>query len=85
MPDPFNEMVCGQCGGDTWKVQSQGSKGRSLQGRALQDLALVCQGCGSVTHLVPISGISVEWGRPEQGEKDDGILCPGDWKEASHG
>lgn len=42
-------------------------------------------GCGSVSHLVPRTYISTEWGRPAEGEKDDGVIAPMGWKRDAEG
>lgn len=65
------EMACGSCAGDSWRVMVQHGEWGA------HDVALVCQGCGSVTHLVPRTHISVEWGRA--GEKADGVMAPMPW------
>lgn len=61
----WKEQSCGACGESKWRVRALESK---LAGHgAYRDLALVCTGCGSVTHLVPRTFISAEWGREAEG------------------
>lgn len=79
----WKEQSCGACGESKWRVRALESK---LAGHgAYRDLALVCTGCGSVTHLVPRTFISAEWGREAEGEKDAGVLCALPWKRDPEG
>jgi hypothetical protein len=74
---PWKEMSCGNCGESKHRIKVQMNNGE--HGCPVMDIAAVCCGCGSVTHIVPIVGLMMEWGNKEEGERDDGVLAPMDW------
>ena len=79
----WSEQSCGGCGEAKFRVRALIS---NLAGHgAYRDLALVCTGCGSVTHLLPRTFIDAQWGRPEEGEKNDGVLCALPWNRDTEG
>jgi hypothetical protein len=76
------EHSCGACGESKWRIRALVEQ----HGHAnFKDIALVCTGCGSVSHLVPATFIAAEWGREEEGEKSDGLVCPLPWKRDDEG
>ena len=75
----WKEMACGGCGEAKHRAKALGDSPR------FTDIALVCTGCGSVTHLIPRTFISDEWGRPADGEQDKGKLANLLWKRDSQG
>lgn len=73
------ELSCGACGAADMRLRALGDhRGRNDN---WIEVDAICQGCGSVTHLAPGSRPRIEksWGRPERGEKDDGLLCAMPW------
>lgn len=78
----YDEQSCGGCGCGVFRIRAARSQ---LGAVSLADVALVCCGCGSVTHLVPRTFIDVAWGRPQEGEKDDGVLAPMSWPRDEQG
>lgn len=76
-PEPWTELSCGACGGADMRLRGRRA---STSGR-WNDVACICVGCGSVTHIVPRAPeFTFDWGRKQDGERDDGLLCAMPWK-----
>jgi hypothetical protein len=76
MASEWQEHSCGGCGEAKHRIKALPRRDGS---RGFRDVALICTGCGSVTHLLPQSAILEEWGREKEGEKNDGIIAPMEW------
>lgn len=74
----FEELSCGACG--KAQMRLRGRKAEHGGHGTYSDIAAVCTGCGSVTHLVvPQPAVQLAWGRRAEGEKNDGVLCSMPW------
>jgi hypothetical protein len=73
-----SELACGACGCAEHRIRGVQHPTR----RSFVELVTVCCGCESVTHvrLEPPS-LEFDWGDPDYGEKNDGILCMMRWPE----
>lgn len=72
------ELSCGGCGGADMRLRGRGTYASDHW----SELDAVCRGCGSVTHLATtIPTIEKSWGREDDGEKAEGVLCAMPWKE----
>jgi hypothetical protein len=77
------ELACGGCGCPDVRLRAV-EPGDGFRGYS--DVAAVCQGCGSVSHLRawPQPRVVIEWGDPAQGEKQEGVLTRMAWSNRHH-
>jgi hypothetical protein len=84
MMGDVQELACGGCGCPSMRL-----RGTKPGGGGFTDIATICQGCGSVSHIrLTEPRMAIVWGRAGDGEKDDGLLTTmawGDKPERSYG
>ena len=70
------ELSCGNCGCAEHRLRAAAQP----HTEKYYDIATVCVGCGCVSHIVVTPArITIKWGRKEEGEKHDGVLCEMNW------
>ena len=63
----WDKLACGHCGNDLVRLHRSG-----------QDIRVLCDACGCVSHIRPSTPtLVIAWGDEGNGERADGVLCGG--------